>query len=346
MVDRTSSLDPGYTAGDLSLFPVVKDDKETLHDVTNNAKTTLKQTLTYNSRIIVVEDTSLFPASGIVRMAHSAEGENEYELIGYTKKTANTFEELQRGFAGSTQNTWYAGQTFVTNSVIAETHNATKDAVINIQAKLGKKTLPAEESLNGILTAQETRFLAPKPLFRAYPIKGVPPLTVRFQNLSIGHIIRYLWDFGDGGTSLEKSPFHTYVEEGTYTVKLNILTSSGAQGVATKTGYITVNTDESIPFFYVSSVSNPYSVQTAAELTTAGDPTDAKEFEFVDQTDGDIVQRNWIFGDGETLTEQDADKHVATHVYSNPGEYTVTLLDVFSNGRLKKTELPVPLTVL
>ncbi len=341
VADKISSLDQGYATGDLSLYPEALDDKEVLYEVSNNAKTTLKQTLPYNGKIIIVEDTTGFPAKGQLRLGTGPDGDGVYELVIYGKKTTNTFQELKRGFAGSRQNVWNAKKTYVTISVSAEAHNAVKDAVINMQANLGVKTSPSETSLNGILIKQETRFLAPKPLFRAFPIKGPPSLKVRFQNFATGHIVRYLWDFGDGGTSLERNPTHLYVTEGRYTVKLNVITSTGAQGVATKTEYIEVNSDESIPFAYIESVTSPYSIKTAAELTLQGDPTNPKEFVFVDQTDGDVVQRNWVFGDGEKEIQEDANIHETSHIYSKPGEYLVTLLVVFSNGRLKKVELPL-----
>lgn len=340
MTDRVSSLDSGYESGDLSLYPSVLDDKEILYEVTNNAKTTLKQTLPYNGKIIIVEDATSFPATGQLRLGTGPDGDGIYELVTYGKRTSNTFQDLKRGFAGSRQNAWNARKTYVTISVSAEAHNAVKDAIINMEKNVGLISNPDSESLNGILTAQEVRFLAPKPLFRAFPIKGPPPLKVRFQNFSTGHVVRYLWDFGDGGTSLERSPTHLYVNEGKYTVKLNVTTSTGAQGVATKIEYIEVNIDESIPFAYVESLTDPYSVETAAELTADGDETEPKEFVFVDQTDGDVVQRNWVFGDGEKETQEDANIHQTSHIYSKPGEYDVTLLIVFSNGRLKKIELP------
>jgi len=341
MADRISSLDAGYRTGDLSLFPLALDDKEVLFEATNNSAITLKQALTYNGKIIVVEDTSSFPDKGELRVGPMPGEAGEYELIYYNKKTSNTFQELRRGYAGSSINYWPARTSWVTNSVVAEHHNAIKDAILNIEVDLGLKENPEPESLNGILKKQEIRFLAPKPLFRAYPIKGPPQLKVRFQNFTTGHIARFLWDFGDGGTSLEKSPIHTYVAEGTYTVKLNVVTTTGAQGIATKVGYITVSQEESPPFFYVDSIDNPYSVQTATEQSV-----DPKEFVFVDQTDGDIVQRNWIFGDGETYTQEDPDIHTVNHIYSLPGSYVVTELIQFSNGRLKKCQLPEPLVVL
>ena len=324
IIDRISSLDDGYVSGDLSLFPESLDDKDVLFEATNNSSIALKQTLTYNGKIIVVEDTSSFPEKGELRIGPTPGESGEYELVYYNKKTRNTFQELKRGYAGSKTNYWPAVKSWVSNAVVAEHHNAIKDAIINIETDLGVKDFPEEQSLNGILKKQEIRFLAPKPLFRAYPIKGTPSLKVRFQNFTTGHIARFLWDFGDGNT-----------------VKLNVVTTTGAQGVVTKTNYITVDTEESLPFFYVESIDLPYSIEYSNQHSV-----DPKEFVFVDQTNGDIVQRNWIFGDGETYTEQDPDIHEISHIYSSPGSYIVTELVQFSNGRLKKFQLPEPIVVI
>jgi PKD repeat protein len=342
VIDRISSTDSGYQAGDLSVFPISLDDQKILYSATNNTSTLLKQTLPYNGKTIIVEDASVFPASGQVRIGPRL-GEGEFELIYYDKKVGNTFQDLKRGFAGSKQNYWAATINYVTNAVVADHHNAIKDAVLNLETDLGVYENPDATSLNGILKHQEQRFLAPRPIFRASSLLGPAPLKVRFQNFSTGDLIRYFWDFGDGGTSLEKSPSHTYDVEGQYTVKLNIITSTGAQGVATKNNYITVDADESTPFFYVDSIDDPYSIETAAGMSP---PTEPKTFWFVDQSDGDITERNWIFGDGSSETQQDPDKHDVTHRYTSPGEYIVTLLIIFVNGRLKRIELPEPLTVL
>jgi PKD repeat protein len=340
-MEKISSLDTGYTTGMLSVFPEALDDFESLYRATNNTKVSLKQTLNFNSPRIIVEDTSAFPPSGIVRVGPDVGSYGEYEMIFYEYKTLYTFEKLSRGFAGSRQRKWSTQGNYVTNSVVAEHHNAIKDALINMQVNCGVKDFPEPESLNGILKYQETRFLAPKPLFRAFPIKGPPPLKVRFQNFSTGWIARYLWDFGDGSNSLEKSPVHVYLNEGIYNVKLNVITSSGAQGIASKIGYIEVNADESIPYFYVDSIDNPYSQKYATERGLQ-----PKEFIFVDQSDGDIVQRNWIFGDGTNFAQQDPNIHEVKHIYSNPGEYVVTQLIQFANGRIKRVELPETLIVL
>lgn len=49
---------------------------------------------------------------------------------------------------------------------------------------------------------------------------GIP---VQFQNKSIGNIISYFWDFGDGNSSTETSPMHTYQTAGEFEVKLQAI---------------------------------------------------------------------------------------------------------------------------
>ena len=62
-------------------------------------------------------------------------------------------------------------------------------------------------------------------------------LTVTFTNTSL-NAESYTWDFGDGSTSTEESPVHTYAEEGTYSVTL---TATGPGQSATVTKEVTVS---------------------------------------------------------------------------------------------------------
>lgn len=55
---------------------------------------------------------------------------------------------------------------------------------------------------------------------------AVNDLTVTFTNLS-KDAETYAWDFGDGATSTEKDPVHTYADFGDYTVKLVAKNSAG-----------------------------------------------------------------------------------------------------------------------
>ncbi len=321
MTDRISSLDKGYKTGDLSIYPQAIDSSDTLYEVKNNAETVLSQSLNFNGKFIIVDDTSRFSDKGLIRIGT--------ELIYYNMKSAGIFKDLKRGFAGSVQNQWGKG-TKVTMTVDAESHNAVKDAVLNIEKYLGVVDTNDANSLNGILSAQEKRFLAPKPIFRGIPVIGAPPLKVRFQNFSNKDAVRFFWDFGDGGFSDEVNPTHVYTSEGVYTVLLKMITSLGGYGSVIKVGYVTVSLAEQLPFMY----AQPEMGNTSTS------------FEFIDQTSGEIITRYWIFGDGKKLTVEDPDVHTCHHTYTIPGSYDPVLLIVFSDQRVVKVKLSKSIEVI
>ena len=82
MANRISSLDAGYVPGTLSVFPEALDNKSTLYDITNNAVTKLKQTLTFNTKVIIVDSTEGFPNEGTLRIGQEPGPElaGEFEL--------------------------------------------------------------------------------------------------------------------------------------------------------------------------------------------------------------------------------------------------------------------------
>lgn len=60
-----------------------------------------------------------------------------------------------------------------------------------------------------------------------------------FKNLSENGATSNLWSFGDGTTSTEESPVHSYLSTGTFTVKLVVSNSFGKDSL-TKSNYITI----------------------------------------------------------------------------------------------------------
>lgn len=52
------------------------------------------------------------------------------------------------------------------------------------------------------------------------PISGTVGQPVSFSSTCSMDASKYKWDFGDGNTSTEANPMHTYITKGTYTVKL------------------------------------------------------------------------------------------------------------------------------
>jgi PKD repeat protein len=306
-VDRIASTDLSYKTGDLSIYPVAKDTRSQLYSVSNNAQTVLIQSASFNSSYFVVEDTSSFPDQGIVMVGT--------EQVYYDAKSSNSFFKLKRGFTNSRQEQWAIG-TPVYGAVTAEPHNAVRDAIINIEKNLGTEDNPDPASLNGLLKDLESRFFAPRPVFRATPRTGIGPLTVTFQNFSEGPTLQFFWDFGDGATSNEFAPTHIYLNDGSYTVTLNVVTVLNAQGIATKNDYIQVGVANKPAFFYFTPSSG----------------TTSTVFNFVDQTDGQVSSRYWNWGDGNMTSVTDPDVHTATHQYSAKGTYTPSLMLVFVDG--------------
>jgi gliding motility-associated-like protein len=62
---------------------------------------------------------------------------------------------------------------------------------------------------------------------------------VQFNNASIGKYKEVSWDFGDGSTSLEWEPTHTYAKAGTYTIELKLRDLDGCVVSITKEILIT-----------------------------------------------------------------------------------------------------------
>ena len=76
--------------------------------------------------------------------------------------------------------------------------------------------------------------------FDASLLNGTAPLHIEFIDASIGELTSWLWDFGDGATSNEQNPAHTYTSAGNYTIRLTVESAAG-NNTTVKEGCITVN---------------------------------------------------------------------------------------------------------
>jgi PKD repeat protein len=79
----------------------------------------------------------------------------------------------------------------------------------------------------------------PDARFTATPKTGKAPVKITFKDRSLRKPTSWLWDFGDGTTSAEKNPVHTYATPGTFTVNLTVK-NSGGEDFTTKEAYVTV----------------------------------------------------------------------------------------------------------
>lgn len=93
-----------------------------------------------------------------------------------------------------------------------------------VQAYNTNLVIVSNDPDNGVLTKRlEGNGYILNANFKATPLSGDIPLQVQFNDMSQGDIILRLWDFGDGNTSTELNPAHTYVQKGLYDVTLTIL---------------------------------------------------------------------------------------------------------------------------
>lgn len=138
-------------------------------------------------------------------------------------------------------------------------------------------------------------------------------VTFSDQSTSNGTITSWAWNFGDGTTSAEQNPTHTYANPGTYTVCLNITDDHGC----------TSHVCHQIVIHHP-----PAGVCHAAFIFHQPDPNQPS-FNFTDKStsDGTIGFWNWDFGDGTTSSEQNP-----IHTYANPGTYTVCLTITDDDG--------------
>ena len=145
-----------------------------------------------------------------------------------------------------------------------------------------------------------------------YFIDSTETLKVNFTDMSWSEIgiSSWTWEFGDGTTSNEQNPVHTYSEEGEYNVSLTIESGDVCESTVEYTVWAGENTwypDECQAMFYTKYDWENY-------LTV----------HFVDFSWGsgnsNINAWQWNFGDGNGSSEQNP-----SHTYADEGEYTVEL---------------------
>ncbi len=124
--------------------------------------------------------------------------------------------------------------------------------------------------------------------------------------------VTYSWNFGDGGSSASTSPSHLYTQPGTYTVTL----TASAAGSCTSTAQATIIVLNFNSHFQIS----------ASYWTTGTCPPVLAQFT---NTSAGYSSVSWDFGDGTTA----GNTNYPSHVYQQPGDYTVTL-SVFGTGGL------------
>ncbi|MGD9222022.1 MAG: PKD domain-containing protein [Desulfobacteraceae bacterium] len=137
-------------------------------------------------------------------------------------------------------------------------------------------------------------------------------LTVQFSDTSSdsdGNIQSRQWRFGDGASSDQTHPSHTYSASGTYPVSLLITDDDGSQDTLTKQITVVANVAPTARFSFTTDILH---VQFSDEST---------------DSDGNVASHQWDFGDGQTSVEA-----APGHTYASGGSYTVTLTVTDDDG--------------
>ncbi|OQP49411.1 PKD domain-containing protein [Niastella populi] len=133
------------------------------------------------------------------------------------------------------------------------------------------------------------------------------PLDIDFNNRSVeSGTVSYVWDFGDGQTSVEKSPRHKYVSNGAYTVTLVAITNSGCRDTVSKKNLIVLGNTQ-------TQFNIPATVCAGETFIPVNTSTPLP---------GSV---RWEFGDGSRSTEASPKKS-----YANAATYTIKLVNSFA----------------
>lgn len=142
--------------------------------------------------------------------------------------------------------------------------------------------------------------------FTATPLTGPEDLVVQFTDTSSSTRTAWEWDFGDGTAfGNTQNPQHTYVNPGTYTVRMRATNVSGTSAWTTKTNYITVTV-----------------VAPTADFGFFGNAIEGVPFQFGNLSTGQQITYNWDFGTSGVADSADFEPLIT---FPNAGTFTVTL---------------------
>ncbi len=151
--------------------------------------------------------------------------------------------------------------------------------------------------------------------------------TVTFKNLSSdgdNNITAYGWDFGDGATSTEPSPTHTFARPGTYPVKLTVTDAGGNTHSVALDQRVLAPPTASFTFI----PAQPNEGQAVTFTDTSADPDG-----------GVMVQRSWSWGDKSPVTTVNGP--TTKHTFADNGSYVVALNVMDSQGQTAQAQQTV-----
>ncbi|MDG2148468.1 MAG: M12 family metallo-peptidase [Planctomycetota bacterium] len=172
--------------------------------------------------------------------------------------------------------------------------------------------------------------------FTADKVTGGAPLAVRFSDASDGAYTDWLWTFGDGGTSTDAEPSHTYGSLGDYDVSLTVSGPAGSDTM-TKSDFIVV-TNTVVEFADLGG-GTPWTLGAivphleASSTLEAGGPFDL----FMQSAPPSAAALAWVSFASTPLNV------LGGTVWSNPPAFQLFFMTTFLGGLSLSTDWPAGL---
>ena len=159
------------------------------------------------------------------------------------------------------------------------------------------------DGASGVKSMNITVNRVPTPPVANFTAKQTGLLTVQFNDMSLNEISGRTWTFGDGSTSTDANPTHTYAAAGTYAVNLTVSNADGTNATSKK---ITVT----------ATIALPKASFTASPLFGRAPLT----VKFTDKSTN-ATSIKWDFGEKSAISTESK----TSHIYKTRGFYTVKL---------------------
>ena len=207
--------------------------------------------------------STVFDTTGLTSGWISAE--SKIRQLSSADATTYTFNGVSKPGAGSTPNNDGLNTWTVTNDITAGLSSTLAYSKVSGSFKTTLATL-------------KVKYTAPTADFTATPLSGNKPLNVVFTDASTG-ATSYAWTFGDGATSTDKNPSHTYTTTGEKTVALTV---TGPLGTNTKTVTDMISVKEPAPVidFTPTSASGPRPLTVDFAATNTGGAVNTWTWEY------------------------------------------------------------------
>lgn len=157
-------------------------------------------------------------------------------------------------------------------------------------------------------STQQTVSIYPTPVagFDFTPLYGEAPVDVMFNNLSVG-ATSYVWNFGDGNSSLAFAPNNIYTVNDTFTIQLQATSDFGCNDFVAKE-LIVIKTDldlsvDKVKTIQIAQADGSTLVTVVAELSNLGTRTIDHFQIYATLGDGTLISEEWsgIFLSGSRM---------------------------------------------